>query len=294
MTFNSLVLAGLLALGTVSPVMAGPATSGQFPDVKPTDWSYQAVLNLRERYGCTAGFPDGTFRPGDNATRAQMAALVNHCLDNISTYVDEKDAALAQALRSEFRVELAKLNTRVTALEVATERKARGVGTYVGVGVTVGSRPNVNGIFNPNVSDTSTYAGLGIQGRFPIIKSGELNAISVRPFIGFTGSDFGGVLVNGGGSVTYDFSIGNRKLSDGSRVSSTNLYAGVGYGVSQNYGDTVTRTLTTQSRALGVIGVETSISKNAVIFADVKLPFSKNDLTNTYDVQGIVGAGLKF
>lgn len=297
MTFKSLALVGALALGAVSPVMAAPATSGQFPDVAPTNWAYQAILNLRERYGCTVGFPDGTFRPGDNATRAQMAALVNHCLDNISTYVDEKDAALAQALRSEFRAELAKLNVRVTSLEVTNERKERGVGTYVGVGLTVGSRPNfrdVNGLFSPNTSDASTYAGLGIQGRFPVIKSGELNAVSVRPFVGFTGSDFGGVLVNGGGTVTYDFSIGNRKLSDGSRVSSTNLYAGVGYGAGQTYGDVLGRTLRTESNVLGVIGVERSIGNKAIVFADVKLPFSKNDVTDTYDVQGIVGLGIKF
>ena len=223
--------------------------------------------------------------------------MVNHCLDNISSYVDEKDRTLANALRAEFRVELVKLNTRVTKLEVATERKDRGVGTYVGAGVTIGSRPNVrkvNGVFNPVTVENSTYSGLGLQGRFPVIKSGELNAVSLRPYIGFTGSDFGGVLVNGGGTITYDFSIGNRKLSDGSKVSSTNLYVGAGYGAAQTYGDSISRTITTQNNGIGVVGVETSIGNKAVIFADLKLPFSKNDINNSYDVTGIVGAGLKF
>ncbi|KAF0652977.1 S-layer protein, partial [Cyanobium sp. Copco_Reservoir_LC18] len=27
----------------------------QFSDVKPTDWAYQALSNLIERYGCVAG-----------------------------------------------------------------------------------------------------------------------------------------------------------------------------------------------------------------------------------------------
>ena len=27
----------------------------QFSDVKPTDWAYQALSNLVERYGCVAG-----------------------------------------------------------------------------------------------------------------------------------------------------------------------------------------------------------------------------------------------
>jgi len=33
----------------------------QFSDVRPTDWAYQALTNLIERYGCVAGYPDATF-----------------------------------------------------------------------------------------------------------------------------------------------------------------------------------------------------------------------------------------
>ncbi|MEB3351928.1 MAG: S-layer homology domain-containing protein, partial [Cyanobacteriota bacterium] len=33
----------------------------QFSDVRPSDWAYQALSNLVERYGCVAGYPDGTF-----------------------------------------------------------------------------------------------------------------------------------------------------------------------------------------------------------------------------------------
>ena len=32
----------------------------QFSDVYPTDWAYQALSNLVERYGCVAGYPNGT------------------------------------------------------------------------------------------------------------------------------------------------------------------------------------------------------------------------------------------
>uniref|UniRef100_UPI001C215716 S-layer homology domain-containing protein n=1 Tax=Synechococcus sp. CCY 0621 TaxID=2815603 RepID=UPI001C215716 len=32
----------------------------QFSDVKPTDWAFQALSNLIERYGCVAGYPNGT------------------------------------------------------------------------------------------------------------------------------------------------------------------------------------------------------------------------------------------
>ncbi|MEB3200649.1 MAG: S-layer homology domain-containing protein, partial [Synechococcaceae cyanobacterium] len=36
----------------------------QFSDVKPTDWAFQALSNLIERYGCVAGYPNGTYKGG--------------------------------------------------------------------------------------------------------------------------------------------------------------------------------------------------------------------------------------
>ena len=33
----------------------------QLSDVKPTDWAYQALSSLVERYGCVAGYANGTF-----------------------------------------------------------------------------------------------------------------------------------------------------------------------------------------------------------------------------------------
>ncbi len=34
----------------------------QLSDVKPTDWAFQALQSLVERYGCIVGYPDKTFR----------------------------------------------------------------------------------------------------------------------------------------------------------------------------------------------------------------------------------------
>lgn len=34
----------------------------QFSDVQPTDWAFQALQSLVERYGCVSGYPNGTFR----------------------------------------------------------------------------------------------------------------------------------------------------------------------------------------------------------------------------------------
>lgn len=34
----------------------------QLSDVQPTDWAFQALQSLVERYGVITGYPDGTFR----------------------------------------------------------------------------------------------------------------------------------------------------------------------------------------------------------------------------------------
>ena len=41
----------------------------QLSDVQPTDWAFQALQSLVERYGCIVGYPDATYKGsrGDNA-----------------------------------------------------------------------------------------------------------------------------------------------------------------------------------------------------------------------------------
>ena len=46
----------------------------QFSDVYPTDWAYQALSNLIERYGCVAGYPNGTYSGNRAMTRYEAAA----------------------------------------------------------------------------------------------------------------------------------------------------------------------------------------------------------------------------
>ena len=41
------------------------ATSiNQFSDLRPTDWAYEALTNLVQKYGCVAGYPNGTYKGG--------------------------------------------------------------------------------------------------------------------------------------------------------------------------------------------------------------------------------------
>jgi len=43
-------------------VSLGQITSvSQLSDVQPTDWAFQALQSLVERYGCIAGYPDGAY-----------------------------------------------------------------------------------------------------------------------------------------------------------------------------------------------------------------------------------------
>jgi hypothetical protein len=84
----------------------------QFNDVKPTDWAYQALGNLIERYGCIAGYPKGNVKGGQPMTRFEAAALLNACLDRVSEVTDE-----LKTLMAEFAKERAILKGRVEGLE---------------------------------------------------------------------------------------------------------------------------------------------------------------------------------
>lgn len=84
----------------------------QFSDVQPTDWVYQALTNLVDRYGCVAGYPNGTYKGGQSMTRFEAAALLNACLDRVTETTDE-----LQRLLTEFRSELTVLKGRVDGLD---------------------------------------------------------------------------------------------------------------------------------------------------------------------------------
>jgi len=150
--FQKLLLAPA-ALGLMAPVAASAADLNiagvsqygseeqvtsitQFSDVQPTDWAYQALSNLIERYGCVAGYPNGTFRGSRAMTRYEAAALLNACLDRITEVTDE-----LKRLMKEFEKELAVLKGRVDGLEAkvaeleatqfSTTTKLKGIATFV-------------------------------------------------------------------------------------------------------------------------------------------------------------------
>ncbi|MGF1589722.1 MAG: iron uptake porin [Pleurocapsa sp.] len=134
----------------------------QLNDIKPTDWSYEALKNLIERYGCIDGFPkrttqldaetpdvSRTYRGQQSITRDEFVAGLNACLNKI-----EKTIALSQdftqtdldtllRLMQEFQTELAILQGRtdgsrariddLSATQFSTTTKLRGE-AIVGLG----------------------------------------------------------------------------------------------------------------------------------------------------------------
>lgn len=125
-------VANLQTLGTEEVA----ATSGmeqvtsvsQLSDVKPTDWAFQSLQSLVERYGCIAGYPDKTFRGNRALTRYEFAAGLNSCMDRINELigagtadlVKKEDLEALKKLQEEFAAELAALRGRVDALEART------------------------------------------------------------------------------------------------------------------------------------------------------------------------------
>jgi hypothetical protein len=278
-------LAVAAAPALIAPAMAQVTSVSQLRDVQPTEWSYQAVSNLVSRYGCVAGFPNGTFQPGQPATRAELAALTNACLDSITTFYTAADANMAYALRAEFSRELAVTNKRVSALEVAAAQKAQGVGNYVGIGVLL----NKQGVTGDGKGVNDTISGATLQARYAVKTFANQNAVSVRPYINAVAgpnSNFGAA---GGATVSYDWSI-SRKAG----VSRANVYTGVGYQT-----PFVNDTQANSQPAVGtgdavfVLGLEGRLTNSLIGFADLKFP-TQNTGGGSYSPVFTTGLGFKF
>ncbi len=88
----------------------------QFSDVYPTDWAYQALIDLADRHGCSAANPSGSM------TRYEAAALLNACISNVAQVNDEE-----RRLINEFSPELAVIKGRIDGLEARVGQFEAGV-----------------------------------------------------------------------------------------------------------------------------------------------------------------------
>ena len=98
----------------------------QLRDVSPTDWAYEALRSLVDRYGCIAGFPNQTYRGYQALSRYEFAAGLNSCLNQIERLVASSEAVVREdldtinRLSAEFEAELATIGGRIDSLESRT------------------------------------------------------------------------------------------------------------------------------------------------------------------------------
>ena len=134
---KSLISSFVLVLLSPSTSLAAPLDNyglqGQvnsvdrLSDVQPTDWAYQALQSLVERYNCISGYPDSAYRGNSTLTRYEFAASLNACLNRITELIASnnnpiqgEDATVIQRLQADFSTELASLGGRVDELESRT------------------------------------------------------------------------------------------------------------------------------------------------------------------------------
>lgn len=136
----------------------------QLSDVGPGDWAYEALRSLVERYGCIAGYPDGSFRGNRALTRYEFAAGLNACLQQIERLIvastpdslNGDDLKALQRLLDEFDAELTTLGVRVDNLEeratflennqFSTTTKLSGEAIFSIIGATGGDKDDSDGI----------------------------------------------------------------------------------------------------------------------------------------------------
>ncbi|MGB8702275.1 MAG: iron uptake porin [Thermosynechococcaceae cyanobacterium] len=202
----------------------GQVTSvSQLSDVQPTDWAFQALQSLVERYGCIAGYPDGTFRGNRAATRYELAAALNACLDQISDrFATKEDLATVQALQAEFKTELATLKGRVDGLEAraatleaqqfSTTTKLQGEAIFSGIAAGGGA---------PGAGDPNPIAPYRVRLNLVTSFTGKDTLITGLQSFGFQGG------LVGGGSTQNALFPGSVLDSGSANVSFSPQFAGV-------------------------------------------------------------------
>ncbi|WP_427161564.1 iron uptake porin [Aliinostoc sp. HNIBRCY26] len=112
-----------------SPEIAAPESDeamtqvlpvSQLDDVQPTDWAFDALQSIGERYGCT-DYPGKTYDGDRPISRYEFAVGLETCLQQIEELltsnrdhtIEQEDLIILQRLQNEVKEELAQLQQRV-------------------------------------------------------------------------------------------------------------------------------------------------------------------------------------
>ena len=164
------------SLAQESTDMGAVTSVSQLSDVKPTDWAFQALQSLVERYGCIAGYPDKTYRGNRAMTRYEFAAGLNSCMDRVNDLiaastadmVKKEDLATLRKLQEQFAAELATLRGRVDGLETkvatlekqqfSTTTKLRGEVIFALAGALGDAKATPTGAKGASVDKNTTFS----------------------------------------------------------------------------------------------------------------------------------------
>ncbi|WP_293080611.1 S-layer homology domain-containing protein [Moorena sp. SIO4A1] len=76
----------IIASSSSYPIAQTPSV-GSLRDVSPGDWYYEDLRELVEKYGSEAGYHDRTYRGNRDATRAEVAVLLNKSLGQLERFI---------------------------------------------------------------------------------------------------------------------------------------------------------------------------------------------------------------
>jgi hypothetical protein len=182
--------------GRASPGLGQVTNIEQFTDLRPGDWAWQALDHLVERYGCVAGYPDGSFGGRRSMTRFEAAALLHACLDRVTEVTDE-----LKRLTTEFGAELALLRGRVDGLEArvgeleatrfAPTTRLGGLATFV-VGTNRFTGSNREAVDEANAAGGGTTFNYDLQLAFDTSFTGKDQLRAQLRAGNFADSPFGG------------------------------------------------------------------------------------------------------
>lgn len=107
----------LLAVAVLMAFAAPALAANPFADVPMNHWAYDAVAQLAST-GCLVGYPDGSYKGPQPATRYEVAAIVARCLAKVDMEKASKaDLELLKKLVVEFKSELDALGVKVDKLD---------------------------------------------------------------------------------------------------------------------------------------------------------------------------------
>jgi Carbohydrate-selective porin, OprB family/S-layer homology domain len=195
---------------------------GELTDVKPTDWAYQAVQAIVNRYGFMRGDGQGKFRGNAPMTRYEFSAALAELMQSLAPIATEDDVKLLRQLQEVYDEALKKVRSRLDGLEntettlstsqFSTTTKFRGQSDQIITDGTSDSKMSVVSRFRLSLDTSFTGKDLLVMQ----LQSGNngLDAIGLNQQRQGDRLSVGGTVANGGGldAVSVDPKLRIRKL----------------------------------------------------------------------------------